>query len=55
MTTRCFLASNEDQRSFLRSGIRSMFVAGSIRRETAPPVDTESDRKALPVQTPQTN
>lgn len=52
MTIRCSIASNADPRAFLRRGISSMFTAGSTREDTAPPVDTESERKALPARTP---
>jgi hypothetical protein len=52
MTIRCSIASKEDPRAFLRRGISSMFTAGMNQEETAPPVDTESDRRKLPEQTP---
>lgn len=52
MTIRCSIASKENPRAFLRRGINSMFAAGSIKVDAAPPVDTESDRKALPAQVP---
>ncbi|ADU62902.1 MAG: hypothetical protein KUA35_12500 [Pseudodesulfovibrio sp.] len=52
MTIRCSIASKEDPRAFLRRGINSMFAAGTNQEETAPPVDTGSDRKKLPAPTP---
>lgn len=52
MTIRCSIASKEDPRAFLRRGISSMFTAGLTGEVAGPPVDTESDRKALPAKTP---
>jgi hypothetical protein len=52
MTIRCSIASKEDPRAFLRRGISSMFTADANKKDTAQPVDTESDRRKLPEQTP---